>query len=72
MQLTYRGVNYQSQPAETEVQNTDMACKYRLSYHPDANKIVWIRKMHYYTYRGVSYAKYSVVNADTKILGSDR
>lgn len=72
MKLTYRGINYKHQPAEIKVKNTDTTYKYRLSYHPDSNKIVWVRKMHYYTYRGVSYTKYSVVNADTQILGSDR
>lgn len=68
MKLTYRGISYQSQIAKVQSHDMEAICKYRLSYHSDANKIVLLRQVRYYTYRGVSYTKYPIINAKTKLL----
>ena len=42
--------------------------KYRLSNAQDANKVILIRPVRYYTYRGVSYSKNLVFDTQTKLL----
>ena len=71
MNLTYRGIPYQSskilikpQPAHGNVQLN----KYYLNNAQDANQVLLIRPIHYYTYRGVSYTKNLVYDNQTKLL----
>ena len=66
MELIYRGVNYQ--PQVIQPQQLTVTNKYRLSNAPDSNKIILIKPIHYYTYRGVSYAKNLVFDTKTKLL----
>ena len=71
MKLTYRGISYKSSKAEIEPKQLDSAiplAKYRLSNDQDANKVILIRPIHYYTYRGVSYTKNLVFDTQTKVL----
>ncbi|MEM8718984.1 MAG: DUF4278 domain-containing protein [Cyanobacteria bacterium P01_G01_bin.39] len=73
MSLIYRGIRYESQQAavskkfQASVPDISLR-KYRLSNAHDANKIILIRPMHYYTYRGVCYTKNLVFNSQTKLL----
>ena len=65
MKLTYRGVSYQSQAIEVKPEQLNSAnpeAKYRLSSDPDSHKIILIRPIHFYTYRGVSYTKNLIFN----------
>ncbi len=71
MKLTYRGINYKSEITEAENQSpkTEAAFdKYRLGNAQDSNKIILIRPIHYYTYRGVSYTKNLIFDTQTKFL----
>ena len=70
MKLVYRGIGYQSKKQKVKPQQLDFAKalpKYLVSNHRDANKIILVRPIHYYTYRGVSYTK-MVVDTKTKLL----
>ena len=69
MKLIYRGIKYLSGKSNVTVQPPKtIAQKYRLSSSPDSNKVIIIRPIHYYTYRGVSYTKNSVFDTQTKVL----
>lgn len=71
MKLTYRGINYQSQKTEVRPQQLQSAIllkQYHLANAQDANKIILIRPLHYYTYRGISYTKNFVFDTQTKLL----
>ena len=70
MKLIYRGIKYLSGKSNVTVQPAKpaIAQKYRLSSSPDSNKVIIIRPIHYYTYRGVSYTKNSVFDTQTKVL----
>lgn len=71
MTLTYRGINYKSSTAAAESKSLEQMVsfdKYRLSNAQDANKVILIRPVRYYTYRGVSYSKNLVFNTQTKLL----
>lgn len=71
MNLTYRGIRYQS-PLPVSVpqlrQGQALPHKYRLSNAQDANKLIIIKPIHYFTYRGVSYTKSLVYDPQTKLL----
>ncbi|MEM7595282.1 MAG: DUF4278 domain-containing protein [Cyanobacteria bacterium P01_A01_bin.83] len=73
MSLIYRGIRYESQKAavakkfQTSIPDITLR-KYRLSNAHDANKVILIRQMHYYTYRGVCYTKNLVFDSQTKLL----
>lgn len=71
MKLTYRGINYKSEIAEVETQPLKTEAtydKYRLGNAQDSNKVILIRPIHCYTYRGVSYTKSLVFDTQTKLL----
>ena len=68
MQLTYRGITYNNNYQAPKTPNVDCICKYRLSENRDSNKIAWIRPVKYYTYRGVTYTKQPLINANTRLL----
>ena len=70
MKLTYRGINYKSQLAEKAQQlNYAVASqKYSLDNAQTEKKVILIRPVHYYTYRGVSYTKNLVFDAQNKLL----
>ena len=71
MKLTYRGIKYKSEISEAETQTLKTGAafdKYRLGNAQDSNKVILIRPMHYYTYRGVSYTKNLVFDTQTKLL----
>ena len=69
MQLNYRGIGYQKSYPAAKTQNNNCIRKYRLSENQDSNKVAWLRPIKYYTYRGVSYAKYPIISGTkTQIL----
>ena len=71
MKLTYRGINYKSQPSDVESQehNCEVALnKYCLNNAQTDKKVILIRPIHYYTYRGVSYTKNLVFDNQSKLL----
>ena len=71
MKLTYRGIKYKSPKPEVEPKQTNLAIafsKYLVSNHQDGNKVILVRPIHYYTYRGVSYTKNLIFDNHTKLL----
>ena len=70
MKLIYRGIKYLSRKSKVAVQppKSAIAQKYRLSSSPDSNKVMLIRPIQYYTYRGVSYTKSLVFDTKTIVL----
>lgn len=70
MKLIYRGIKYISwkNKIRTQLPNSIISRKYRLSNSQDSNKVMIIRPIHYYTYRGVSYTKNLVFDTQTKLL----
>lgn len=71
MKLTYRGINYKSKKTAIEPKRFEKGiptAKYRLSNHQDSNKVILIRPIHYFTYRGVSYTKQLIFDTQTKFL----
>jgi|GEM_PF-2508021 len=71
MKLTYRGINYKSQKQEVnprELPSATPCSKYLVSNHQDSNKVILVRPIHYYTYRGVSYTKNLIFDSNTKLL----
>jgi hypothetical protein len=68
MQLIYRGINYKTADCQTKSSNTERACQYNLAYDENAQELVWVRQIQYYTYRGVSYTKSPIVNAKARII----
>lgn len=70
MKLTYRGVKYEIQQQEIQPEKLLAASlsKYLVSDHQDANKVILVRPINYYTYRGVSYTKNLVFDTNTKLL----
>ncbi len=71
MKLTYRGVSYQSQSQAIKPSRLNPArylSKYLISNHQDGNKIILVRPIQFYTYRGVSYTKNSIFDSQTKLL----
>lgn len=73
--LTYRGIHYspQTTATQTEVkvgkrnrQTPVDRCGSR--NHQNLDRLVSIKPMHYYTYRGVSYIKTIICDRDKKIL----
>ena len=68
MKLTYRGITYNNNYQAQKTPKVDCIRKYRLSENHDSNKIAWIRPIKYYTYRGVTYSKRPLINANTQLL----
>lgn len=69
MKLIYRGINYESPKTESQqLEGNIFLNKYRLGNAQDSNKIILIRPIHYYTYRGASYTKNLVFDHKTKLL----
>lgn len=68
--LTYRGNQYISLTTQirAKVSKLAMPHKYRLSPEKDSNKVILIRPIQYYTYRGVSYTKNLVFDTKTQLL----
>lgn len=71
MKLTYRGIDYKLQKTEVESQQHDCEVasdKYCLNNAQANKKIILIRPIHYYTYRGVSYTKNLVFDTQNQLL----
>ena len=69
MKLTYRGVDYTSLDSQIEAQSLSVIPrKYRLSRSQDSNVVILTKPVSYYTYRGVSYIKNSVLSSKTRLL----
>lgn len=60
MQLTYRGIKYQTNLGEIETDNNQQIGKNSLA---DRSQKIWGKSICYYTYRGISYIKYPVLTA---------
>lgn len=65
-ELVYRGINYKSQTPKIYTQTLSDKCDSTKSQNFD--KLISIKPMHYYTYRGVSYTKTVVSDSQRKIL----
>ena len=78
MNLTYRGIRYQSPATAINSQSDDKENQINsnnspLSKAPNTSQVILIRPIHYYTYRGVSYTKNLVYDTQTKnLLDIDR
>lgn len=76
MKLTYRGINYQIQASETttDILETAISLDKKIQdRQPQENKLILVRPIHYYTYRGVSYTKNLFFDNNTKdLLDIDR
>ncbi|MEM8829912.1 MAG: hypothetical protein AAGE96_11200 [Cyanobacteria bacterium P01_G01_bin.19] len=79
MQLIYRGIKYTAQKQEMtratalEVPSTSSGDRARsldkhLAGSKDNNKVIQIKPIHYYTYRGVSYTKNLIFDTHTNSL----
>jgi hypothetical protein len=70
MKLTYRGITYNQETPITsqQLESAVVIAKYRLGNEHDSNKLIFIKPIHYYTYRGVSYTKNLIFAAKTKLL----
>ncbi|MGL5077351.1 MAG: DUF4278 domain-containing protein [Waterburya sp.] len=66
MKLTYRGINYHQENEGLKL--ASIVAKYRLGNDRDANKLIFIKPIHYYTYRGVSYSKNLIFAPKTQLL----
>ena len=64
LKLTYRGINYKSQT--TDIQTPVDKCGSKNDR--DFDRLISIKPMHYYTYRGVSYIKTIISDRDKRIL----
>ncbi|MGV2829212.1 DUF4278 domain-containing protein [Myxosarcina sp. GI1(2024)] len=60
MQLTYRGIKYQTNLAEIEIENNQRIDK---NFIADRSQKICGKSICYYTYRGISYIKYPVFTA---------
>jgi hypothetical protein len=71
MKFTYRGINYNPQITPVipqQIESASIVAKYRLGNDHDANKLIFIKPIQYYTYRGVSYTKNLIFTPKTKLL----
>ena len=69
MKLTYRGIDYTSLRSQIKARTSFIIPrKYRLSRSQDSNVVILMKPISYYTYRGVSYTKYPVLNTKTQLL----
>ena len=82
MKLTYRGIEYKSGKQEIEAKQLDSAISCSKYYKSVAkpcrkadrqndnsdNKVILVKPIHYYTYRGVSYTKNLVFDTQTRLL----
>ena len=79
MKLTYRGIGYKSQKQEVKPEQLDNSILLNKHLKCDKhnpqptnrsqeNKVILVRPIHYYTYRGVSYTKNLIFDTHTKLL----
>ncbi len=70
MKLTYRGINYkaQKQEVQADLPENRIVLEQHLIDSTEENKVIQIKPIHYYTYRGVSYTKNLFFDGDTKAL----
>jgi hypothetical protein len=71
MKLTYRGIIYKLQKTDAEPHQHHYSVasnKYCLNNAQAENKVILIRPIHYFTYRGVSYTKNLVFDIRNKLL----
>jgi hypothetical protein len=71
MNFTYRGIKYNPQTTPVvpqQIESASIVAKYRLANEHDANKLIFIRPIQYYTYRGVSYTKNLICTPKTRLL----
>ena len=70
MKLTYRGIKYKAQKQESEssMSNSFIFLNRCFTESVEDNKVVQIKPIHYFTYRGVSYTKNLFFDSATKHL----
>ena len=77
MKLTYRGKNYQVQIPEVKPNLFDdaivnlekgMTTEKHSINSIEHNKVIQVKPIHYYTYRGVSYTKNLIFDTHAKLL----
>lgn len=70
MKLTYRGIKYkaQQQEAESSMSNSFISLNRCFAGDMEDNKVIQIKPIHYFTYRGVSYTKNLFFDSGTKLL----
>lgn len=71
IELVYRGINYKSQRQKEQTQKIytlTPSDKCGAKKSENLNRLISIKPLHYYTYRGVSYTKTVVSDSRKKIL----
>ena len=71
MKLTYRGITYKVKTPEVQPQQLKPTVglnKHFTNLDRDRDKIILVRPIHYYTYRGVSYTKNLIFDSYSKLL----
>lgn len=70
-QLTYRGINYKSQTLDIQPEQDRCSTpvdRCGSQKHQNLNRLIAIKPMHYYTYRGVSYLKTTIGDRERQLL----
>lgn len=72
MKLTYRGINYQAQKPENQSNLSEcdagLLDKHLTKNLENSNRVIQIKPIYYYTYRGVSYTKNLFFDTDNQLL----
>ena len=71
MKLTYRGIDYKFQLTKAKPQQHESTVVYQKHCLDNARaekKVILIKPIHYYTYRGVSYTKNLVFDTQNQLL----
>lgn len=71
MKLTYRGISYQTPTPDKYPEKIEESLgldQHFINREQDKAKIMLIRPIHYYTYRGVSYTKNLIFDHHSNIV----
>ena len=69
MKLTYRGRSYKAQKeVKTNLSENKIVLEQHLKSSTEENKVIQIKPIHYYTYRGISYTKNLFFDSHSKLL----
>jgi len=70
IKLIYRGINYRSHQLDKQGKKSDLRVPVDRcgSRSPHSPRLISIRPMYYYTYRGVSYTKNLISDSHKRIL----
>ena len=70
MKLIYRGINYQDrlQIQLEDSSNNQISFDYHLNRNTNNDRVIQVKPIYYYTYRGISYTKNLIVDPYAKLL----